>query len=261
MKKFARILVAMVLVVGLVMPVQASRLPAQEVNVPESFYFTADFTMSGDFFSDAGLSLAMMLVFGGSDIGATITGSVVNDGETAVQKFSELRLNSGVFGRAPIRTWMDMDVSDIDDPTLQIILELPQILRLFLSMQNRTFGRQFLVLDLSEIVAEQLTDTVPTPDELQTIIDEALAELSNRNILVRFAQFTNLLNFALDFSPSEGNNTEVSLDFDVVLDRNGTPVEVNFEMDMEITNINNATVDFPRLTTVNSANVLELVSR
>ncbi|MCL2286232.1 MAG: hypothetical protein FWC32_07690 [Firmicutes bacterium] len=262
MKKFARIVLALVLVMGLVIPVQASRLPAvQQLQTPESFDFAADFTISGDFFDDAGLNLLTAFVFGGSEIGATVTGSVVNDGEAFVQMYTEVLFGS-VFGRVPVRTWLDMDFTDLDDPTMRIILELPTILRMMLAMENRAFSRQFMVLDLSDAVAEHLTDTtIPTAEELEAMIDEVLAELSSRNILVRLAQFVNVLNFAFDFSQNNNNNlTGMSLDFDVVLDRNDTAVEIGFVMEMEITNINNAKVVFPRLTAVNSVNVFELVS-
>jgi len=261
MKKFASIVLTLVLVLGLALPAQASRLP--EFQTPESFDFSMDFILSIDTPDVPELDPMMVMIFGGTDIAIGMTGSVVSDGAAATQMAMEVFIGSGMFGTMPIRMWLDMDLNDLEDPTMRMIIELPPMLRMLLAMENRALSRQFLVFDMSEMLAEELAGvTVPTPDELEAFFEEALAELGTidrAEILARIAEFIYVLDFSFDFSQNRnGYLTGLNLGFDVVLDPNNDPIGLGLDFDMEITNINNATVEFPTLTPANSVDVLAL---
>jgi len=261
MKKFASIVLTLVLVLGLALPTQGSRLP--EFQTPESFDFSMDFTLSIDTPDAPELDPMMAMIFGGTDIAISMTGSVVSDGAAATQMQMEMLIGSGMFSTMPIRMWLDMDFNDFEDPTTRMIIELPPMLRMLLAMENRALGRQFLVFDVSEMLAEELADiTMPTPDELEAIFEEVLTELramDRGEVLAKIAEFIDVLDFSFDFSQNRnGYLTGLNVAFDVVLDPNNDPVGLGLDFDMEITNINNATVEFPVLTPINSVDVLAL---
>jgi len=261
MKKFASIVLTLVLVLGIALPAQASRHP--EFQTPESFDFSMDFTLSIDTPDAPELNPMMVMIFGGTDITVGMAGSVVSDGAAATQMVMEVLIGSGMFGTMPIRMWLDMDLNDFDDPTMRMIIELPPMLRMLLAMENRVFARQFLVFDVSEMLAGALAGvTMPTQDALEAILEEALTELrtiDRGEILAHIAEFIDVLDFSFDFTQNRnGYLTGLNLGFDVVLDPNNDPIGVGFGFDMEITNINNTTVEFPTLTPVNSVDALSL---
>jgi len=261
MKKFASIVLTLVFVLGLALPAQAGRMP--EFQTPESFDFAMDFTLSIDTPDAPELDPMMAMIFGGTDITLGMTGSVVSDGVAATQMHIEMLVGSGMFSAMPIRMWLDMDFNDFEDPTMLMIVELPAMLRMLLAMENRAFARQFLVLDVSDMLAEALADvTIPTQYEMEAIMEEALAELRAIDfgyIVAEITNFIDVLDFSFDFSQDAGYLTGINLAFDVVLDPNGESVGVGFGFDMEITNINNAVVEFPTLTPANSVDVLTLL--
>ena len=261
MKKFASIVLTLVFVLGLALPAQAGRMP--EFQTPESFDFAMDFTLSIDTPDAPELDPMMAMIFGSTDITLGMTGSVVSDGAAATQMYMEMLIGNGMIGAMPIRMWLDMDFNDFEDPTMLMIVELPAMLRMLLAMENRAFARQFLVLDVSDVLADVLVDvTMPTVDEMEAIMEEALAELRAfdfGNIVAEIANFIDVLDFSFDFSQDAGYLTGLNLAFDVVLDPNGDAIGLGFGFDMEITNINNATIEFPTLTPANSVDVLTLL--
>jgi len=258
MKKFTSIVLTFILVLGLTLPAHAFQMP--EFQIPESYDFTMDFTMSFDTPDEPEVNFMMALIFGGSDIAVSINGSMVNDG-AASQLYMEMLIGTGMFGNAPIRFWLDMDFNDIKAPTMEIIVELPVILRMFLAMENRELNRQFMVFDLSEILAEGFAD-MPTQEEFETVWAEAMEELNaafGESFFAELLEFVDIVNFSFEYSEEDGYLTGVNLALDVVLDPDNDPVGIEFTFDMEITNINNTTVEFPTLTLMNSVDVLALI--
>jgi hypothetical protein len=261
MKKFLSVLLAMVLMLGLALPVQASRL--QEIQQPESFDFSIELTMELDMLVEPEHELMMALILGGPDITANVTGSVVTDGAAASQMSVEMVIGTGILGVVPIRMWFDVNMNDFANPTMLMIVELPAMLRMLLAMENPALNRQFLVLDASEFLAEELADiAMPTEEELEALMEEAMAELRNIDrgaIMDQLAEFIEVLDFSFDFTQNDdGYLTGLNLAFDVVLDPNAEAVGLEVAFDVEISNINNAVVEFPALTPENSFDLLTL---
>ena len=268
MKKFTQMLLAMVLVLGLALPAMARELP--EFQTPESFDFSMDFTLSLDLLEDPSVEPVMHLIFGGSEVAINITGSAVSDGELATQMYMEILLGTGMFGAAPIRIWSDIDLNDLEDITMMYIVELPTALRMMLALQNRELGRQFMVLDLGEVLTDALADiTFPTEEEIEAFMAEleemmeeameALRDIDFAAIWEKVTEFIDVLDFVFDwFQDENGYFTGLNLALEVILDPSGEAIELGLGFDMEITNINDATVEFPELTATNSVCLLSL---
>jgi len=80
-----------------------------------------------------------------------------------------------------IRYWFDMDLNDLENPTLLVIyeLELPAILQMLLAFSPAEFNYQFFVMDLSEFVALAAAELEAVVFEVsEEEWDELLAELA-----------------------------------------------------------------------------------
>lgn len=261
MKKLAQMLLALVMVLGLALPAQALEIP--EFQPPESFDFTVDFTLSLDLLEDPAVEPIMDMIFGGPEVAVHVTGTVVNTSETAAQMYVEVLLGAGILGASPVRMWTDVDVTDLTAPTMLYIVELPAALRLMLAMQNRELGRQFLVLDLGETIAEEMADfNFPTESEMEAFMEEMLAELEDfdfASVWEQVVEFIDVVEFNFDwFQDEDGFFAGLTLALSAVLDPAGEAVAFATRLDVEITNINNASIAFPVLTDTNSVDLLSL---
>ncbi|MCL1787898.1 MAG: hypothetical protein FWG38_07900 [Defluviitaleaceae bacterium] len=268
MKKFAQMLLAMLLVLGLALPAMAHERPAFQTL--ESFDFSMDFTLSLDLLEDPAAEPVMNLIFGGPEVAVNITGSTVSDGELATQMYMEILLGTGMFGTAPIRIWSDIDLNDLEDITMTYIVELPAALRMMLALQNRELGRQFMVLDLGETLTDALADiTFPTEEEIEALMAEleemmeeameALRDIDFAAIWGKVTEFIDVLNFDFGWSQDEdGYFTGLNLALEMILDPADRAVELGLGFDVAITNINEATVELPELTDTNSVCLVSL---
>jgi len=262
MKKITSVLLTIIMVLGLVLPLQASRLP--ELEVPQSFDFNMDFTLSLDIPEAPEMSMMMALIFGGEDVSVNMSGSVVLN-DVAAQMYLEVLVGAGMLASAPVKLWLDFDLNNLEAPTAFTIVELPAMLRMLLAMENRELNRQFMVLDASEFLADLIAE-LPTLEEMQSEIETAFVELmaevetwlDDRAVLDIIADYVDVLNFELNHSVESGFFTGLSLVLDVILDPSGERVELGIAFDLEITNINNAVVEFPTLTDENSVDLLSL---
>lgn len=266
MKKFTCAVLTLVLLFAVAMPVNA----AEHAPQLESFEFAVEFSLSIDaptIPSSFGVNSTSPVDI--SDISFGMTGAVVF-GCTSLQAHAEVTLLGlgGMFENSPINIWIDSDFTDLKNPVLRTVVELPPVLRLMLAMENRNFARQFINIDISEHLAYELSNIeFPTPEEIDAMHDKVVTALNELkeyvdiNEVKQFlARFINVLAFDLDINITDDNIlSDLAMSFDVVLDPGGYDVSVGFDFMLELSNINGAYVEFPILTETNQFNVINYV--
>ncbi|MCL1863358.1 MAG: hypothetical protein FWF78_07320 [Defluviitaleaceae bacterium] len=168
-------------------------VPVQAREIPSSFNYSVDFFLSIEMQGDVYEELASIFRFFENGLGFSINGTHVRD-EFAFSDFMQIGLYNlsdvlhtlpvdipimplltimGVDLSEPIRIWTEADFTNLSEPDIKFIFELPSVLRLMLTFVDEAFARQFLVLDMTEI----MTDLFSELDvEIRLISDEQMSE-------------------------------------------------------------------------------------
>jgi len=284
-RKIVSFLLAMVLILGIAVPVAAN-----ERQLPSSFNFEVEFNSQLTVESDEAVpeELGAVIDFvNGVDLSGT--GTVVL-GENEFFMYQELSLTIPALGTPiSLNIWLDVDVNDIENPTVICVIELPAALRLMLGLLGRPeLAVQYLVLDMGEIVAEaipeieRLTAEINEEDFLEQLEAEIL-EMLNIHLEITadtleeaidelIQEFFNLLEetfdeFDLNVDPlltiyePNGILTQISaaLNFSF-FGRNGSDsIGFNFSAGLLVDGIDTATrVPMPTLTPENSTDLIRL---
>lgn len=281
MKKFVGLLLVLVLVLGMAVPVKAMEMP----EFPYSFEFAVSYRQTAEFRGDLPWYMADFAnMFGGNGFSSDVSGVFVRDG-FAAQLFVEAELGlENIFAsipefapmmsllnldlNEPFRVWIDVDFSDLSDPSAKLILEMPTIVRLPLLFVDAGLARQFWVMDLSDMLAELIEESEV---EIRQISDEQREEF--------FMQIEDFLEGILEelddfFDEAEEmvtihdysygltileNAVSAYMAFVATVVDGGIIADVDFEFSLDITNINSAErVAMPRITGTNSFDLTSL---
>jgi hypothetical protein len=265
---------AMVLLLGLAMPAQA-----REVHeVPTSFDFTAEarIVLDTDLTDDIHPIWAEMIldVLSGEGILMNAEGTVYTEALTATMFYAyNITLDVPMLGvtTVTLRYWFDVDITDLNDPTVLLVfeLEMPMLLRMMLNAAVPELSHQFFVLDLSEFAADAVNEldaqiVTISPEEVEEIMEQlrglferaAEGRSGSRSLSRAWGTYMDI-NFNYDFG-SLANGYFGDFDFEVSFADGADAVEFGFFFSGEITNVNNA--QRPVLPVITPANSLDLVS-
>jgi len=157
MKKLLSVMLALVVFFSL--PTQA-HAEGLQFYIPEEFNFSVtaeiDFDIPEEFDSEMHVMLSML---GGLPARLTATGGVSQEGNFVGMSYFDINLADSIIAD-PIRFWMDIDLSDLDNPTVLGVLELPPLFRILLAASfDPVFRRPFMVIDMLELFGEGLEIT------------------------------------------------------------------------------------------------------
>jgi hypothetical protein len=146
MKKLFALMLAMVFVVTTTSTVQA-----QTIQVASSFDFTMEMSISLDVQApDLPAEAELVLEFL-EDVTLEARGTVIEDTENlAAHVFMEVDINAGPF-YIPFSFWMDLDFSDLEDIVYVVVVEVPEMLRALIGLQNPELVKPYWVIDYSVI--------------------------------------------------------------------------------------------------------------
>jgi len=255
----------------------------------DSYDFTMNFEirfeMSEDMPQDVELALAMV---GGFPLVVESHGTAVMTDALAYEMFMEFALTAGLFTE-PFRAWMDVDFNDFASPTLNVVYEIPATIRAMIASMAPEFGVQFFSLDMGDLLVEMLA---LEGLDFETLLEEALAgfgwdlDTSWAEVDAQLAQMSSAdfeammvemiaemydeMGIDIDFAfenvvwevevNADNHITSMVVGFDMIFVEDGVSVLIGFTMDMDVTNINNATMPaWPVLTADNSLNLMDLI--
>ena len=193
---------ALALILGLTVPVQANTVVTHLVDyghisfempeLPTSFDFATEFTLglslSGNVPADV---IEMVNLFDGFTIRES--GTVYTSG-LSMSMFREVELSLEQILAAipveqvmpmmallnldlnePFRIWVEIDINDLENPTFIMVIEMPAVVRLPFALLGTEFTRQFWVLDLSDTIAELAAELEAeirqvTPEEFEEML-------------------------------------------------------------------------------------------
>ena len=150
MKKFLNktigAVLALVLLLGIAIPVHAR----EHSEIPSSFEFLAhgEIELSLNYYDEL-FSSEQAIIDMLNGFAADIRGTVIAEYESLFM-YMELDVNVPTIGLPmTFRLWVDVDVTDMNDPIAKVIVEIPSMLRLMLFALAPELNRQYFVLDLS----------------------------------------------------------------------------------------------------------------
>ena len=266
MRKVCSIMLTLVFVLSFALTVQAR----PEINTPESYDFRMVMEMDIDWADelpdDANIVLAMV---GGLPLRLVMTGSAVSENELSAKMQFDINLVGSIIAD-PIRAWVNVDLNDVDAPVFDTIIELPPLFRAMLGAADPMFRRQFMVMDLSEFMYDidpaYLLDATNMAEEFMAMFNFS----GNRFYLNDLDAFFGL---ASEFDEISGFDEFDEFEFSFTVNDDGYVVNMaiviampiddetssSISVEMEISNINNATVaPFPAITAENSIDLMEV---
>jgi len=245
---------------------------------------SVDFQMAPDNYTPAWLDMVIDVLRDG--IVMTTTGTVYADG-LAVTMFYEYTITVSVplFGDmdVTIRYWADIDVNDLENPTVVIILELelPPVLQLLLANNAPELNYQFFVMDLSEFVAYAAAELEAyiaeiSQEEIDAFFEEMAYELEwimaemvygfeeiFEELMQLWEEMRNYITFSFDYSFGElanGYYAGFELAFlliDYAPESDGF-LDIALAVNASVTNIN--TAQRPQLPVLEDGSYLDLVA-
>ena len=274
MKKFVGKLLsaalAMVLLLGVAVPVQAGEIP--ELATSYDFAMETRMVMDLDIQSESPIhpmTIQMMLdAFSGEGVLMATNGTFYTDNDglafTLFCEFS-VTVNVPMLGNTSVtlRYWVDADITDLNDPTMLVVfeLEMPMLLRFMLNAAVPQLGYQFFVVDMSEFMAEIIheLDTLVVYISLEEINEmiaylvEAFEAVMIRSGIQNYATFS----FDYDYGALE-NGYFGGFDFWLAISDGIDSLDFDFSAYGEITNIN--TAERPVLPVLRPGNYLDVVA-
>jgi hypothetical protein len=301
--KLIAVTLAFALVLGLAVPVHANTALNRLVDYGTISFEMPDFPSSFNFASEMSLELAISgnvpeeaVMIAGMVDGFTVreSGTVYMDGlamsmftETAISleqllaaiPMDEFMPMLGLLNldlNEPIRTWVEIDMNDLNNPVFIIVLEMPTIVRLPLAMLGAEFTRQFWVIDLgaeimeiaAEIEAEIRQLTEEQIEEMMMYIEEALEELmayieyylsdieeTLAELWAEIQEVVTVHSFNFGYNVLT-NGYSAYLNLALTIAEAGVVADIAFDFAGEVTNLNTAArVPLPQLTAQNSFNI------
>jgi hypothetical protein len=274
LSKFLFSTLVLVLLVGIATPVSARPIlderarPVREWRTPDatSFEFVALEAVFVDFQINSFATNAMVSAILSDGIIVESHGVVVAE-DLAFSMYLEFDLEILHLGiNLPFSLWLDVDVTDLYDPTILLVAELPLLLRamLFDTAFHSAASRPYYVLDLSDVAARLFADIEAS---IVNISPEYLAEFYE-NLAATLVElweeirgYVDVYEFEFDYSVSdEDGSIFTELIFGVIIDDGIDFVDFGFASFRDTFNINNAErVPLPSLTDYNSVDLLELL--
>jgi len=259
---------ALSLVIILASPLQAMAVGRTERTtpaIPVSFDFDANYEFSVQLQVEGGVpaELAPVLDVLGGPITIGTSGTMFID-EALFRMQASIDLDVPQLGLPmTVNAWLYVDVTDLDDPTVLIVAELPEALRFMLMFSvGVEFGRQFWVLDLSEALLEGLSyadEFLLLHDDMALFLEEYHYDIEEAiyAMMERIGEVLDIRLLEYSFSDDDGEY-RAELEIEAVVTDGLFSLDFNFSFDGGIANVDTADeVVMPAITPANSFNVLD----
>lgn len=163
-----------------------------DLNFPTSYNYSFELSVELDKHGDVDDDIAAVVSFFSDGFTFGMSGTHVRDG-LATSDFMQIDLDLGQILAAipmdipimpmvalmgidlaePFRFWVETDFTSLLAPEMKMVIELPPVLRLALGLVDESLMRQFIVLDMTDLMQEIL---VEIDAEIRTITEEQVSD-------------------------------------------------------------------------------------